>query len=150
MFIEKVQTDIGTLTLTADENALLRVDFGDTGEKVNGNPITQLAKREIELYFEGKLKNFTVPYRLDGTDFQKKVWQALAEIPYGEAVSYQFIAQKIGNPKGCRAVGMANNKNKLPIIVPCHRVVGKNGTLTGYAGGLSIKEKLLEIEKKMR
>lgn len=147
IYREKFSSPIGIISLEADENALLSVGFGDNGKEMNPNKITALAKDELLRYFDGKLRNFTVPYKLNGTEFQKKVWTALAEIPYGKTQSYEDIAVKIGNSKACRAVGMANNKNKLPIIIPCHRVIGKNGSLTGYAGGTKTKEYLLNLEK---
>ena len=109
----------------------------------------EIKKAYIELkeYFEGGRKVFDIPIKLNGTDFQKKVWEELLKIPYGETKSYLDIAKSIGNPKACRAVGMANNKNKIIIIVPCHRVIGSNKKLVGYAGGLDVKEKLLNLEK---
>ncbi len=105
---------------------------------------------QLDEYFAGKRQNFELPLQLHGTDFQKSVWQALCDIPYGETRSYQEIAQAIGNIKACRAVGLANNKNPISIIVPCHRVVGKSGKLVGYAGGLEMKEGLLNLERKTR
>lgn len=101
---------------------------------------------QLNEYFEGKRQNFDLELSPCGTPFQRSVWQELQKIPYGQTVSYSFIAQKIGNPKGSRAVGMANNKNPIPIIIPCHRVIGKNGTLTGFGGGLDIKRYLLDLE----
>jgi O-6-methylguanine DNA methyltransferase len=98
-------------------------------------------------YFTGKRREFTIPLHQMGTPFQLKVWEELSRIPYGETRSYGELAKKVGNPKGQRAVGMANNRNPLGIVVPCHRVIGKNGSLTGYAGGLDVKKKLLELEK---
>ncbi len=109
-------------------------------------PLTDLVHSQLLAYFAGNRSAFDFPYELQGTDFQKQVWQALCEIPYGETRSYGDIAQAIGNPKACRAVGMANNKNPIQIVVPCHRVVGANGNLVGYAGGLSMKQKLLDLE----
>ena len=110
-----------------------------------------LLQREVDKqmreYFEGKRKAFDLPLRPDGTDFQKKVWNALLEIPFGETRSYQDIANAVGSPKACRAVGMANHQNPIIIVIPCHRVIGKNGKLVGYGGGLSMKEKLLLLEK---
>lgn len=97
-------------------------------------------------YFNGALKVFDLPLDVIGTPFQKQVWQALTEIPYGKTVTYKDIAVKINRPKAVRAVGMANNKNKIPIIIPCHRVIGSNGSLVGYGGGLHIKKKLLSLE----
>lgn len=109
--------------------------------------LTKKTSTQLAEYFEGKRKNFDLPLNPKGTEFQKKVWKALCDIPYGETRSYKEVAIAIGNPKGPRAVGMANNKNPIMIVIPCHRVVGSNGSLVGYAGGLHIKEKLLLIEK---
>ncbi len=103
-------------------------------------------KRQLNEYFRGERKTFDLPLALCGTPFQLKVWEALQTIPYGDTRSYKEIAIQVGSPKGCRAVGMANNKNPIPIIIPCHRVVGGNGKLVGYAGGLDKKEYLLEVE----
>lgn len=105
-------------------------------------------RKQLDEYFAGKRKKFDIPIKLDGTDFQIKVWKELLKIPYGETCSYLDIAKCIGNPKASRAVGMANNKNKIIIIVPCHRVIGSNKKLVGYACGLEVKEKLLELERK--
>lgn len=107
----------------------------------------KMVLEQLEAYFNGSLKRFDVPLLLNGTDFQKKVWQALSEIEYGHTMTYSGIAEKIGNPNACRAVGMANNKNPVPIIIPCHRVIGKDGSLTGFGGGLDVKQFLLELEK---
>ena len=104
-------------------------------------------KNQLEEYFRGKRKTFDLPLAPKGTEFQQKVWLALREIPYGEVRSYKDIAEKVGNPKAARAVGMANNRNPIAIIIPCHRVVGANGKLVGYAGGMEQKEKLLQLEK---
>ena len=103
-------------------------------------------KSILKEYLEGKRKEFDIEINPKGTDFQKMVWKELLKIPYGETRSYKDIAARVNNPKGSRAVGMANNKNPIPIIIPCHRVIGSNGNLTGYAGGVNIKEKLLRIE----
>lgn len=105
-----------------------------------------LAKRELSQYFAGNLKKFSVPFMLKGTDFQIKVWHELTNIPFGEVISYAELARRIDNPKACRAVGLANGRNPVSIIVPCHRVIGASGKLTGYGGGLPRKEKLLELE----
>ena len=104
--------------------------------------------RELDEYFQGKRKTFDIPLRTHGTPFQEKVWAALREIPYGETRSYRDIAEAIGHPKAYRAVGMANNANPLFIIIPCHRVIGADGSLTGYGGGLPMKKALLMLEKK--
>jgi len=103
--------------------------------------------KQLKEYLSGKRTKFTIKINPQGTDFQKKVWKALEKIPYGNLCSYKDIAEAIGNPKACRAVGMANNKNPIPLIVPCHRVIGANGKLVGFACGLDIKEKLIDIEK---
>ncbi len=110
-------------------------------------PLLLEGARQIEAYLNGDLKEFTIPVSFDGTDFMKKVWTALLDIPYGETRCYKEIAENVGNIKAARAVGLANNRNPLPIIVPCHRVIGKNGKMIGYRGGLSIKQQLLELER---
>ena len=103
---------------------------------------------QLEAYFKGELTRFDLKLKIQGTQFQKTVWQELVKIPYGETISYGELAKKIQNPKASRAVGMANNKNPIPIIIPCHRVIGKDGSLTGFGGGLETKEKLLNLEKR--
>ena len=111
------------------------------------SPLQREVDKQMKEYFEGERKEFDLPLRPEGTDFQKKVWNALLEIPFGETRSYQDIANAVGSPKACRAVGMANHQNPIIIVIPCHRVIGKNGKLVGYGGGLSMKEKLLLLEK---
>ncbi len=120
-------------------------DVVDFGIKTN---FTDEVFNQIDQYFKGKRKIFDFKYKLSGTKFQLKVWNELLNIPYGETKSYKEIAEKIGNDKASRAVGMANNKNPITIIVPCHRVIGSNKKLVGYAGGLDMKEYLLEMENK--
>ncbi len=115
-------------------------DFGTKTE------LTDKAYNELLEYFDGKRKKFDIPYKLNGTEFQKKVWSALCDIPYGETRSYKDIAIAVGNEKASRAIGMANNKNPITVIVPCHRVIGASGNLIGYAGGLTMKEFLLKME----
>ena len=115
-----------------------------------GLPLLGQAKQQLAEYFAGQRQAFDLPLRMQGTPFQQKVWAALREIPYGETRSYGQIAAQVGNPKASRAVGMANNRNPIAIIVPCHRVIGANGSLTGYAGGLSVKEELLALERRTR
>ncbi|MFA5624323.1 MAG: methylated-DNA--[protein]-cysteine S-methyltransferase [Bradymonadales bacterium] len=105
---------------------------------------------QITEYFEGRRKSFDISYALSGTPFQLRVWNALCEIPYGETRSYKDIAVRIGQPKACRAVGRANHSNPIMIMIPCHRVIGANGALSGYAGGVEIKKKLLELEAQNR
>ena len=109
-------------------------------------PLIKKALSQIDEYFSGKRKTFNLPLVLYGTDFQIKVWNALQKIPYGETRSYGEIAVKIGNPKACRAVGMANNRNPIAIVIPCHRVIGSDGSLVGFGGGLGVKERLLGLE----
>ena len=104
------------------------------------------ARRQLRAYFAGKLRNFDLPLRMNGTPFERRVWNALVKIPHGTTVSYRDIAQRIGQPTACRAVGLANGRNPIPIIVPCHRVIGADGSLTGYGGGLETKRWLLALE----
>lgn len=148
-----LQTTLGKLFLIADDEVLRAVCFGAISPKfakavARETTLLEQAALQIEEYLQGKRKNFSLPIALQGTDFQQKVWQELLNIPYGETRSYKQIAEKIGCPKGYRAVGMANNKNPIAIIVPCHRVIGQNKKLVGYAGGIDIKEKLLKLEEK--
>ena len=109
--------------------------------------VSDNAFKQINEYFEGKRKTFDFLIKAEGTDFQKKVWRALCDIPYGETRTYKEIAQAVGSPKACRAVGMANNRNPISFAVPCHRVIGADGSLVGYGGGLDLKQKLLEMER---
>ncbi|RLC23472.1 MAG: cysteine methyltransferase [Deltaproteobacteria bacterium] len=106
------------------------------------------AMEQLEAYFKGELTQFDLELNAQGTQFQKMVWQELVKIPYGEIISYSELAKRIGNPNASRAVGMANGKNPISIIIPCHRVIGKNGSLTGFGGGLEVKKNLLEFEKR--
>ncbi|MGI6585524.1 MAG: methylated-DNA--[protein]-cysteine S-methyltransferase [Lutisporaceae bacterium] len=110
-------------------------------------PLLKEAARQLESYFAGELKEFSLPLEPSGTDFMKQVWSALCEIPFGKTATYGEIAERIGRPKAARAVGLANNRNPIPIFIPCHRVIGADGSLTGYAGGLDMKKKLLDLEK---
>lgn len=130
-------TDKGVVTLK-------RTDHIDSNNEPSA--LSDLAYEQICGYLSGQRQTFDFPYELYGTEFQKKVWDALCRIPYGEVRTYKQIAEAVGNPKACRAVGMANNKNPMMIVVPCHRVVGTGGDLTGYAGGLDMKKALLELE----
>lgn len=145
-FVRRVETPIGALRLVSDGEALCTVEFGEGGLRMDAAPVLLQAERELAEYFAGRRKAFSVPLCMRGTAFQMEVWRALACIPYGETLSYGELAARIGRPKASRAVGMANHNNPLPIFVPCHRVVGADGRLTGYAGGLEIKKFLLELE----
>ncbi|MFV0344415.1 MAG: methylated-DNA--[protein]-cysteine S-methyltransferase [Anaerocolumna sp.] len=131
------------------ENATTCVEFVEDGCESTSveTPILAWAYKELMEYMNGNRQEFTVPLNPSGTPFQKKVWEVLRSIPYGETLSYKEVAEKAGNSKACRAVGMANNKNPIPIMIPCHRVIGSNGKLVGYGGGLPIKIRLLNIEK---
>jgi methylated-DNA-[protein]-cysteine S-methyltransferase len=150
------QSPIGTIRVIADESGIKRIEiFDDQWEEyLTNNPeivedqeLCGDALRQLDEYFNGKRKQFDLPLSIEGTDFRKKVWQALLTIPYGEVRSYAEVAEMIGNPKAVRAVGQANKGNQIPIIIPCHRVIGKSGDLVGYAGNrTSFKERLLEAE----
>ncbi|MHC5375674.1 methylated-DNA--[protein]-cysteine S-methyltransferase [Enterococcus sp. LJL120] len=147
----KIMTPIGPFWLQADDTGLTRGTFTplpeDSAEKTN--PHLVQAKKELVEYFAGQRQNFTVPLSIKvGTAFQRQVWQALQEIPFGDTRSYQAIAQAIDNPKAVRAIGQANRHNPIAIIIPCHRVIGKNGQLTGYMGtsGVELKRQLLALE----
>ena len=138
------------LTLTADDNNLLRIDFGSqrpTNAIKKATPVLAVAAQQLEEYFHGLRRDFTIPLKASGTQFQQQVWQALIYIPYGMTYTYKELAETIGKPKASRAVGSACNRNPLPIVIPCHRVIGSSGSLTGYAGGLELKAMLLKMEE---
>lgn len=138
----------GQMELTYEEDAVTALKMA--GKEAEGEAPEGLALkvfRELDEYFEGKRKTFDIPLRTHGTAFQEKVWAALRAIPYGEVRSYKEVAEAIGHPRAYRAVGMANNANPIFIIVPCHRVIGSDGSLTGYGGGLPMKKALLSLEK---
>lgn len=143
-------TTIGKLGIAEENGALTDVYFsGEDGASdviLEESILLKEANRQLQEYFAGKRQVFDLPLAPQGTTFQQKVWQALTEIPFGETRSYGQIAKCIGQPKASRAVGGANNKNPLPIFIPCHRVIGANGKLVGYAGGLEIKKTLLHVE----
>ncbi len=145
-----INSPVGVLTLREQNGALARLDFGNTlraGETQRETELLYQAARQLGEYFAGARKSFDIPLAAAGTTFQKMVWQALCRIPYGQTRSYKDIAIEVGSPKAFRAVGLANNRNPLAIVVPCHRVLGANGSLTGYAGGLDTKRFLLELER---
>lgn len=144
------ETKIGKIGIVENERAITHLYFGETiPQDVNiiETPLLEKANQELQEYLDGKRKTFDLPLAPEGTEFMQKVWKSLKEIPYGETCSYKDISKNIGNIKASRAVGMANNRNPILIFIPCHRVIGANGNLAGYAGGLNIKEKLLEMEK---
>ncbi|MEE3350638.1 MAG: methylated-DNA--[protein]-cysteine S-methyltransferase [Candidatus Gastranaerophilaceae bacterium] len=146
------QTSIGSITIAEDRGFITSLSFGKKifkgkWDKCFWSDVLNDAFNELDEYLNGKRKDFNLPLNPKGTPFQQKVWSCLYNIPYGETRSYKDIAELIGNENSSRAVGMANNKNPIPIFIPCHRVIGADGTLTGYAGGLDIKQKLLNNEK---
>ena len=143
-----IDSPIGPIHLIEEDGAIIGLYFRDGTSDSAPNPILDLCEKELSAYFDGKLQQFTVPVYLKGTPFRQQVWEALKTIPYGKTVSYKDIAIQIDSPKAVRAVGGANHNNPVSIIVPCHRVVGANGSLTGYGGGLDAKKWLLGLEAK--
>ncbi len=139
------RSPIGILCLTEQNGELTGLQW--RSGRADSSPLLIEAQSQLLEYFAGKRRYFSLPLAPQGTPFQRAVWAALREIPYGETLSYGAIAARIGNPKACRAVGMANNRNPLPILIPCHRVIGADGGLTGYGGGLDRKHFLLTLEK---
>jgi methylated-DNA-[protein]-cysteine S-methyltransferase len=144
------ETDIGKIAIAEKDGNITNLYF--TSDKlpydmqVYETPLLKEAAQQLTSYLAGNLREFSLTIAPAGTDFMKQVWASLCEIPYGKTSSYKDIAVKIGNPGAARAVGLANNRNPIPIFIPCHRVIGGNGSLTGYRGGIDLKRKLLEIE----
>ena len=136
----------GKISIGWEDDAVVSLRLGEP-ESHSPSPVSELAAAQLQEYFAGTRKNFTFPIQLKGTPFQISVWQELSRIPYGETRTYGDIAQAIGNKKAARAVGMACNRNPIWIIIPCHRVLGSNRKLTGYAGGLTMKDALLNLER---
>lgn len=144
------ETPLGKIIITENGEAITGLYFRETlpeGVYSRETPLIKRAYQELQEYLAGKRQGFDLPLSPQGTDFQQKVWKALQNIPYGAVCSYKEIARAIGNEKACRAVGGANNKNPISIIIPCHRVIGADGSLVGYGGGLELKKQLLELEK---
>ena len=142
-----IPSPFGNILLESREGCLSRLQF--TEEQTDGNILDQVllsAKEQLEEYFAGKRKNFDMPIGLGGTDFQRKVWMEVAKIPFGQTTTYMKLSQKLGNPAAIRAVGAAIGANPILVILPCHRILGSDGSLTGYAGGLDRKKALLELE----
>lgn len=162
LYKKEITSPLGNLIALATDEGLCLLEFADNQhierelqqvvaalkEEITekDNPIILLLEKELEDYFKGELKHFSVPLHLVGTDFQKRAWQALVQIPYGKTISYKAQAEQMLHPKAVRAVANANGGNKIVILVPCHRVVGSNGKLTGYSSGVWRKEKLLLLE----
>lgn len=150
MGVDYFKSRIGLIKIKASEEKVYEIEFVDKREeKANSNELTDKVKTQLREYFMGKRMQFDLPLALEGTEFQMKVWQALCDIPYGKTCSYKDIANVIGNPKAVRAVGQANNRNKIVIVVPCHRVIGSNSQLVGYGGGIIRKQALIEHEKEI-
>jgi len=150
-FTAYLKSPIGQIKITADSNAVNSILFvfkNTAMETENVNEVLTECRKQLNEYFAGKRKEFTVPIYQEGSEFQESVWAELIKIPFGKTVSYNDIAASLNNPKSIRAVGSANGKNQISIIVPCHRVIGSDGSLTGYAGGLWRKEWLLKHEAK--
>ncbi|MDW5551263.1 methylated-DNA--[protein]-cysteine S-methyltransferase [Methanosarcina sp.] len=155
MYYDIIESPIGPILLAGDEKGLRHLNFLKSkkiievpADWIENKKFFREVARQLEDYFSGKLQSFNLELAPEGTDFQKSVWKALCEIPYGETRTYKEIAVSIGKPKAYRAVGLANNRNPVAIIVPCHRVIGADGKLTGYASGLDIKEFLLRLESR--
>lgn len=149
------KTPIGKIGIVEDEGKITNVYFETNNiprdvYKHKETDILKEANRQLQDYFNGKLTTFSLEFAPSGTEFMKEVWNALLEIPYGETRSYKQIAQRTGHNFAYRAVGLANNRNPIPIFIPCHRVIGSNQTLVGYGGGLNIKKHLLELENKFK
>jgi methylated-DNA-[protein]-cysteine S-methyltransferase len=150
---QRMPSAVGTLTLVADDDHLREIHFPRERHpsrrpppREGDNALLREARRQLHAYFSGELREFDLPLDPAGTDFQREVWAALAKIPYGETWSYGRLAQRIGKPDAVRAVGAANGRNPIPIVLPCHRVIGADGSLTGFGGGLPTKQFLLRLE----
>ncbi len=144
-----LSSPIGVISVAAEDGFITNLVFGSCvpGAQEGSSSVLDNVISQLNEYFAGSRKSFDLPLKFYGTEFQNRVWRELCTIPYGKTISYKELAGKTGNIKACRAVGMANNKNPIPIIVPCHRVIGASGKLTGYAGGLEVKKFLLELEQ---
>ncbi|MGH9504896.1 MAG: methylated-DNA--[protein]-cysteine S-methyltransferase [Terriglobales bacterium] len=151
----RMESPVGPLLLVADGTGLRRIEFVNGRKPAQPDPQWRNDEsalgetiRQLRAYFAGELERFDLPLAPEGTPFQLSVWNRLNEIPYGETISYGQLARRLGNPNASRAVGLANGSNPIPIVIPCHRVIGSNGKLTGYGGGLPIKQKLLALERR--
>ena len=150
----RYDSPLGIYTVAEDGEGICALFFGERPGKekwtMQETPLLKRAAAQMAEYFSGARRSFDLPLSLKGTPFQMADWAALREIPYGQTRCYQQIAEQLGNPKACRAVGIANNRNPVAVIIPCQRVLGKDGKLVGYAGGLSVKQGLLALEQKYR
>ncbi|MFL5728447.1 MAG: methylated-DNA--[protein]-cysteine S-methyltransferase [Cytophagaceae bacterium] len=149
-YISYYSSPIGLVEISATDNEVISVLFAEEKSRQTGsNPLIDLCKKQLEEYFKGERRDFSLPYLLLGTDFQKEIWNDLKKIEFGKTISYSDMAERLKSPNASRAVGSTNGKNVLLIILPCHRVVGQDGSLTGYAGGLWRKKWLLEHEARV-
>jgi methylated-DNA-[protein]-cysteine S-methyltransferase len=151
----QIESPLGQLLLAADDAGLRYIRFGREKPALRPDPawheergLLQETVRQLTAYFAGQRESFDLPLAPQGTPFQLAVWKRLCDIPYGQTISYGELARRMGNPNASRAVGLANGANPIPIVIPCHRVIGSNGKLTGYGGGLPIKQKLLALERR--
>jgi methylated-DNA-[protein]-cysteine S-methyltransferase len=147
-FSTKYSSPVGPLTLEGDDHSLTRLGFGAPAAGQGDAAAVAAAVIQLEQYFAGERTEFELELALGGTPFEQRVWQEVRAIPYGETATYAEVARRIGSPSACRAVGRANGRNPIAVIVPCHRVVGSDGSLTGYAGGIEMKRALLELEQR--
>lgn len=154
IFHTTIDSPIGPLLLAIQDGQLTQIEFSQPKHPLPLDPRSQPATEPFQAaieqlgeFFRGQRRAFDLPLLIAGTDFQRRVWQQLCEIPYGQTISYGELARRIGNPKAVRAVGLANGRNRLPIVIPCHRVIGANGQLVGFGGGLTIKSQLLQLER---
>ena len=153
IFCRRIDSPVGPLMLAADDNGLRHIEFRDNRHPADrsdwhggDNEILDATVVQLREYFDGERRDFDLPLAPQGTEFQRVVWQELARIPYGATISYAQLAQRVGNASAMRAVGAANGRNPLPIVLPCHRVIGADGSLTGFGGGLPTKQFLLRLE----
>ncbi len=155
-FTKHNNTPVGNIRVIENNARLTKIEYlkvypnNPFGAEEKETPLLKETAKQLLEYFEGKRIDFDLPLDMEGSDFQKRVWEALCTIPYGETCTYKQVAEQVNCFKGARAVGLANHKNPIPIIVPCHRVIGADGSLTGYAGGVSVKKILLESEQKFK
>ncbi|MFA8434309.1 MAG: methylated-DNA--[protein]-cysteine S-methyltransferase [Marinifilaceae bacterium] len=153
IYYDVFNSKYGAILVCADTEGIRQINFQDgknftpiESDWIHSREKLEAAVEQLKAYFAGEIQNFELPLAPRGTDFQQRVWKALRNIPFGETRTYQDIAIELGNPNTSRAVGLANSLNPIPIVIPCHRVIGKNGKLTGYSGGMKLKEKLLMHE----
>jgi methylated-DNA-[protein]-cysteine S-methyltransferase len=155
VYYQDIDSPVGRLRLIASDQALVGIWFeqgrdaarGASGLTPGSNTILERTRVQLDEYFAGTRREFDLPLEPRGTEFQRLVWSRLANIPYGDTMTYGALAHDLGNPKGSRAVGLANGSNPIPIVIPCHRVIGADGSLTGFGGGLAIKARLLDLER---